>query len=92
MIFLNWYLFNAFFNLFWASTKSLDSLSVVLATTPIKAIPVPNQKAIRQLKFNEVDKKFYEVNQELVVLKTILIMKNIMPVELANTRDDNNVR
>lgn len=34
-------------------------------------------------KFNEVDKRFSEVHQELAVLKTVLIMKNIMPVELA---------
>jgi len=34
-------------------------------------------------KFNEIDKKFYEVEKELTILKTCLIMKNIMPVELA---------
>jgi hypothetical protein len=34
-------------------------------------------------KFNEVDKQFAEVHQELAVMKTVLIMKNIMPVELA---------
>ena len=35
-------------------------------------------------KFNEVDRQFSEVHQELAVMKTVLIMKNIMPVELAN--------
>jgi hypothetical protein len=33
--------------------------------------------------FGAVDKKFAEVHQELAVIKTVLIMKNIMPVELA---------
>jgi len=38
-------------------------------------------------KFNEVDKRFSEVHQELAVLKTVLIMKNIMPVELAQAKE-----
>lgn len=34
-------------------------------------------------KFNGVDKQFADIHQELAVMKTVLIMKNIMPVELA---------
>lgn len=34
-------------------------------------------------KFNEVDRQFAEVHQELAVMKTVLIMKNIMPADLA---------
>lgn len=36
-------------------------------------------------KFNLVDKQFSEIHQELAVIKTVLILKNIMPVELAST-------
>lgn len=34
-------------------------------------------------RFNEVDKHFSEIHQELTIMKTVLIMKNIMPIELA---------
>lgn len=34
-------------------------------------------------KFNDIDKKFGEVEKDITVVKTILIMKNIMPTELA---------
>lgn len=34
-------------------------------------------------KFNEVDKKFSEIERELAIIKTVMIMKGIMPVELA---------
>ena len=37
--------------------------------------------------FNYVDKQFAEVHQELAVLKTVLIMQKIMPVELAVSGD-----
>ncbi len=37
--------------------------------------------------FSEVDKQFSEIHQELAVLKAVLIMKNIMPVELAQIED-----
>lgn len=33
--------------------------------------------------FNKVDKQFSEIHQELAIIKTVLIMKNIMPIELA---------
>lgn len=38
-------------------------------------------------KFNEVDKKFSEVHKELAIMKTVLIMKEIMPIELAKGHD-----
>lgn len=34
-------------------------------------------------KFNEVDKRFNEIEKEIVMMKTVLIMKNIMPTQLA---------
>jgi hypothetical protein len=41
-------------------------------------------------KFNEIDKKFNdvqvqfkEIEREIAIIKTILVMKNIMPAELA---------
>jgi len=34
-------------------------------------------------KFNEVDKKFYEMHEQITVIKTVLIMKNILPTELS---------
>lgn len=38
-------------------------------------------------KFNEFDKQFAEVHQELAIMKTVLIMNKIMPAELARSRD-----
>ncbi len=37
--------------------------------------------------FFEVDKHFAEVHQELAVMKTVLILKNIMPIELAQVKE-----
>lgn len=34
-------------------------------------------------KFNDIDKQFAVVKQEIAVMKTVLIIKNIMPSELA---------
>jgi hypothetical protein len=34
-------------------------------------------------KFNSVDKSLSDVNKEIAVIKAVMIMKNIMPVELA---------
>jgi hypothetical protein len=34
-------------------------------------------------KFNEMDKKFSEVEKEIAIMKAVLIMRNIMPAELA---------
>jgi len=36
-------------------------------------------------RFAEVGKQFSEVHEQLSILKTVLIMKNIMPVELAQS-------
>lgn len=38
--------------------------------------------------FAQVDKQFADIHQELAVMKTVLIMKNIMPVELASNHED----
>lgn len=35
-------------------------------------------------KFSDVDKKFTDLEKDVLMIKTILIMKNIMPVELAS--------
>jgi len=35
-------------------------------------------------KFNEMDQRFYEIDKELSIVKTVLILKNIMPIELAS--------
>ena len=34
-------------------------------------------------KFNEVEKHINEVEKDITVIKTVLVMKNIMPTELA---------
>ena len=38
-------------------------------------------------KFNDIDKQFSEVEKELAIVKTVLIMKDILPKELAITGD-----
>lgn len=38
-------------------------------------------------KFNDVDKRFNELEKEISIMKTVLIMKNIMPVELAKSKE-----
>lgn len=37
--------------------------------------------------FSQVDKKFAEVHQDLSVIKTVLILKQIMPPELAKNKE-----
>jgi hypothetical protein len=34
-------------------------------------------------KFNEVDMRFAKIDQELAVLKTVMIMQKIMPADMA---------
>jgi hypothetical protein len=34
-------------------------------------------------KFNDIDKRFNEIEKDIVMIKTTLILKNIMPKELA---------
>lgn len=36
-------------------------------------------------KFNDMDKRFNDIEKDMVMIKTTLILKNIMPRELANT-------
>ncbi len=38
-------------------------------------------------KFNDVDKRFNDIEKDISTLKTVLIMKNIMPVELAKCKE-----
>lgn len=38
-------------------------------------------------KFNDIDRKFNEIEKEISTVKTVLIMKNIMPIELASKTD-----
>ncbi len=34
-------------------------------------------------KFNAIDHRFSDIEKDLAIVKTVLILKNIMPVELA---------
>ncbi len=36
-------------------------------------------------KFNEIDMRFYNVEKEMAVIKTVMLMKNILPSELAKS-------
>lgn len=38
-------------------------------------------------KFNDIDKRFNEIEKDIVMIKTVMIMKNIMPTELAHNHD-----
>ena len=40
------------------------------------------------MKFNEIDNRFNEIEKELAIIKTVLIMKDIMPMELAKNDED----
>jgi len=37
---------------------------------------------------NTMDQRFAEVEKEIAIVKTIMIVKNIMPVELANVKEE----
>lgn len=37
-------------------------------------------------RFNEVDQRFSAMEKDIVMIKTVLIMKNIMPTELAKDK------
>jgi hypothetical protein len=39
-------------------------------------------------KFNDVDKRFNEIEKEIAVMNTVLLMKNILPKELAHAKFD----
>ena len=38
-------------------------------------------------RFNDVDKRFNDIEKEISVVKTVLILKNIMPIELAQAKE-----
>jgi hypothetical protein len=38
-------------------------------------------------RFNEVDKRFNDLEKDIVMIKTVLLLKNIMPPELAKTQE-----
>ena len=38
--------------------------------------------------FNEIDSRFGKIDQELAVIKTVMIMKKIMPTDLALKEKD----
>ncbi len=40
-------------------------------------------------KFNDIDKRFTEIEKDIVMIKTTLILKNILPKELAKTEINN---
>lgn len=52
--------------------------TVVVISTIIGAMIWMNTK------FNEIDKRFADMERELAVIKTVMIMKGIMPDSLAN--------
>ena len=39
-------------------------------------------------KFNEIDKQFSSIEREIAVMKAVLIIKNIMPCELAQCNEE----
>ena len=41
-------------------------------------------------RFNDIEIRFKEVEKEMAIIKTVLIMKNIMPVELAKAEKQEN--
>ena len=43
-------------------------------------------------RFNEVDKKFSTIEREVAVVKTVLLMKNILPSELAQGCENNGTK
>lgn len=38
-------------------------------------------------KFNDIDKRFNDLEKDIAIVKTILVMKNIMPAELAQKEE-----
>lgn len=38
-------------------------------------------------KFNDVDKRFNEIEKDISLMKTVMILKNIMPAELAKSKE-----
>ena len=52
-------------------TDAVIVISVILATT-----------LWMNTRFNEIDKQFSDLDKEIAVIKTVLIMKEILPKEL----------
>jgi hypothetical protein len=42
-------------------------------------------------KFNEVDRRFTDIEKDIIMIKTVLIMKNIMPTELAIANKEDSI-
>lgn len=40
-------------------------------------------------RFSEVDRRFSEIEKEMAIIKTVMLLKNILPPELAHTPIDN---
>jgi hypothetical protein len=40
-------------------------------------------------KFTDIDKRFSEVEKEMAIIKTVMLLKNILPPELAHAPVDN---
>jgi hypothetical protein len=38
-------------------------------------------------RFNEVEKRFNELEKDIVMIKTVMLLKNIMPPELVKSSD-----
>lgn len=39
-------------------------------------------------KFNDVDKRFNEIEKDIAVMKTVMVMKGVMPSELAKKTEE----
>ena len=39
-------------------------------------------------KFNDIDKQFSEIEKEIAIIKTVLVMRNILPSELAKHQEE----
>lgn len=61
--------------------KHADSISVI--SVLILAMVWMNTR------FNEIDRRFSDIEKEMAIIKTVLVMKGVMPTELA--RADINV-
>lgn len=42
-------------------------------------------------KFNEIDKRFSDMEKDIAVMKAVLIMKGVMPIELAKGEASGNL-
>ena len=42
-------------------------------------------------RFNELEKNLSEMNKEIAIIKTVLVMKNVMPIELGNRKEENEI-